>query len=88
MGTELEEGLPPVVLVVVEGAVVQVKHQQQHAPSVSDLFISSTSSMFKPPHSFALYCQESKGLAVHQRTALRRHPSAQNMASASAVLIR
>jgi len=32
--------------------------------------------------------QESKGLAVHQRTALRRHPSAQNMASASAVLIR
>jgi len=32
--------------------------------------------------------QESKGLAVPQRTALRRHPSAQNMASASAVLIR
>jgi len=32
--------------------------------------------------------QESKGLAVHQRTALRRHPSAQNMATASVVLIR
>jgi len=32
--------------------------------------------------------QESKGLAVHQRTALRRHLSAQNTVTASAVLTR
>jgi len=31
--------------------------------------------------------QESKGLAVHQQTALRRHPSARNMATVSAVRI-
>ena len=86
MGTELEEGLPPVVLVVVEGAVVQVRHQP--APSVSDLFISSTSSMFTLPHSFTLYCQESKGLAVHQWTALQRPLFARNTATVSAVRIR
>jgi len=54
VGTELEEGLPPVVLVVVEGAVVQ----------------------------------ESKGLAVHQWTALQRPLSARNTATVSAVRIR
>jgi len=32
--------------------------------------------------------QESKGLAVPQRTALQRHPSVQNMVTASVVLIR
>jgi len=36
----------------------------------------------------AAVVQESKGLAVHQRTALRRHPSARNMATVSAVRIR
>jgi len=54
VGTELEEGLPPVVLVVVEGAVVQ----------------------------------ESKGLAVHQWTALQRPLSARNTATVNAVRIR
>jgi len=54
VGTELEEGLPPVVLVVAEGAVVQ----------------------------------ESKGLAVHQWTALQRPLSARNTATVSAVRIR
>merc|ERR1719266_97301 len=54
VGTELEEGLPPVVLVGGEGAVAQ----------------------------------ESKGLAVHQWTALQRHLSARNTATANAVRIR
>merc|ERR1711971_1070679 len=54
VGTELEEGLLLVVLIVGQAAVVQ----------------------------------ESKGLAVHQRTALQRHLSAQNMVTASAVLTR
>jgi len=54
VGTELEEGLPPVVLVVVEGAVDQ----------------------------------ESKGLAVHQWTALQRPLSARNTAIVNAVRTR
>jgi len=36
----------------------------------------------------AAVVQESKGLAVHQQTVLRGHLSAQNMVTASAVLIR
>ena len=89
VGTELEEGPTPAVagLVVGEGAVAQV--EIHHNSVFSDLSISSTSSYLFTPHSFiTLYHQESRGLAVHQWTALQRPLSARNTATVSAVRIR
>ena len=76
-----------VVLVVGEEAVAQV--EIHHNSVFSDLSISSTSSYLFTPHSFiTLYHQESRGLAVHQWTALQRPLSARNTATVSAVRIR